>query len=232
MTTTIDIYILRDLIDHAKNNYMDSDDNQYYEFTEGDAFDLEINNYIKNMMLQYYKIMKQYINSYSMLIKNTFIKKDQCESFVFNVYRNNIIFNVKYATHTINIENKKGLINKLLRNYAAVFYEYYIVNYTYKKKINDQNKQKQEQEPEPDNVCIICLEDLKKTPKWLIKCLTCKSSLYHHSCISECWKTNKTCPVCRQKQIVKNKDYIFVHKDNVLKYINVKQDDEFIEDKI
>ena len=226
----MDIYVLRELIDHATYNYMDSDDNQYYEFTEGDTFNLEINNYIKIMMLQYYKIMKQYINSYSMLIKNTFIKKDQCVSYFFNKYRNKIIYNKKHATHTIIIENKNGIINRLLRNYADVFYKYYIVNYAYKKKINDQIKQKPEPETEPDNACPICLDDIKKTPKWLIKCLTCKNSLYHLSCISECWKINKACPICRREHNTKNKDYIFVHKDNMLKYINVKQNDEFIEE--
>jgi len=84
-------------------------------------------------------------------------------------------------------------------------------------------------EPEPDNSCPICYEDIKKTPKWLIKCSTCKNILYHLSCISKHWETNKTCPICRREHNTKNKDYIFVHKDNVLKYINVKQDD-FIEE--
>ncbi len=39
--------------------------------------------------------------------------------------------------------------------------------------------------------CLICQEDIIKTPKWIIKCLTCKNSLYHLSCIDEWWENKK-----------------------------------------
>ena len=181
-----------------------------------------------NVLNQHYKIMKQYINSYTMILKNTFIKKEQSDGMVFNTYRNYIIYNEKHDNITRNIYDEDGLIHDLLEKYSIIFYRYSVENYTYKKKIIDQIKQKQEQEP--DNVCPICLEDLKKTPKWIIKCLTCKNSLFHHSCLSECWKTNKTCPICRQEHNTKNKDYIFVHKDNINKYICAKSNDGFLDD--
>jgi len=72
-------------------------------------------------------------------------------------------------------------------------------------------------EPEPENICGICQEDIIKTPQWIIKCLTCKNTLYHFSCIKEWWKNNKTCPACRSKHIIKDKDYKFIHKDNMNK---------------
>ena len=89
-------------------------------------------------------------------------------------------------------------------------------------------------EPEPENICSICQEDIIKTPQWIIKCLTCKNTLYHFSCITEWWKSNKTCPACRSKHEIKSKDYKFIHKDNMNKIkpkiINLfNKVDEFID---
>ena len=72
-------------------------------------------------------------------------------------------------------------------------------------------------ETEPESICLICQEDINKTPKWVIKCLKCKNSLFHFNCINQWWKNNKNCPLCRQEHKDKDKDYKFIHKDNINK---------------
>ena len=60
--------------------------------------------------------------------------------------------------------------------------------------------------------------------------MTCKNSLFHFSCISDWWKINKNCPICRKTHNIKNKDYKYIHKDSILKSINLSIDNTFIDD--
>ena len=223
--TKAEMEFIEDLIEEVIDNYHSN--NIEYQILNNDlTFNIETKEIMTNVLYQHYKAMKQLINSYTMFLKDSFIKKGQSVGMVFNSYRNYIIYNNKHENSTKDIYNDGGLVYKLLENYANIFYSFSIENYKYKIIIAPEP----EPEPNPDNECPICLEDLKKTPKWIIKCLTCKHSLFHLGCIEKSWTSNKVCPVCKQKHNTKNKDYIFVHKDNINKYICAESNDGFLDD--
>jgi len=212
--------IINETIDDYHPNNID-----YQRLNNDNTFNNETKEIMSNILYQHYKIMKQHINSYTMLLKDTFIRKEQSDGMVFNTIRNYIIYNEQHDNTTTNIYYDTGLVYKLLENYANIFYKFSIENFKYKIIIAP------EPEPNPDNECPICLQDLKKTPKWIIKCLTCKNIYYHLGCIEKHWQTcNKACPVCKQKHNTAKKDYIFVHKDNINKYICAKSNDGFLDD--
>ena len=207
----------------------------------------EYNKKFLNLVKETEEIIKKHINHKTFLIRDTLHKNLSVieQKITYSAIRNEL-------QEDTNLGSKIGRSVSKYNEFLCMINKIVIPlkkdkKYIYKLIENQQNykpvKLIKTPEPEPENICSICQEDIMKTSQWIIKCLTCKNSLFHFNksnnelnCINKWWVINKTCPACRSKHIIKDKDYKFIHKDNMNKIkpkiINLfdKLNDDFIDE--